>query len=80
MLRSRLNSSRFFGQSEMEIGFESGERRRISHPSMTQHVGSARQIKKILGHLEEMKATWLSATAKQMARVVLKEWKEYRKN
>jgi hypothetical protein len=35
MLRSRLNSSRFFGQSEMEIGFESGERRRISHPSMT---------------------------------------------
>jgi hypothetical protein len=44
------------------------------------HVGSARQIEKILGHLEEMKATWLSATAKQMARVVLKEWKEYRKN
>ena len=42
------------------------------------HVGSARQIKKILRHLEEMKATWLSETAKQMARAVLKEWKEYR--
>jgi len=25
-----------------------------------------------------MKATWLSETAKQMARAVLKEWKEYR--
>jgi len=42
------------------------------------HVGSARQIKKILRHLEEMKATWLSETAKQMARAVLKEWKQYR--
>jgi len=42
------------------------------------HVGSAHQIKKILRHLEEMKATWLSVTAKQMARAVLKEWKEYR--
>jgi hypothetical protein len=42
------------------------------------HVGSAHQTKKILRHLEQMKATWLSATAKQMARAVLKEWKEYR--
>ena len=42
------------------------------------HVGSARQVKKILRHLEEMKANWLSATAKQMARAVLKDWKEYR--
>ncbi|MGH9351262.1 MAG: hypothetical protein ACRD2G_03740 [Terriglobia bacterium] len=42
------------------------------------HAGSARQIKQILRHLEHMKATWLSATAKQMARAVLKEWKEYR--
>jgi len=42
------------------------------------HVGSARQVKKILRHLEEMKANWLSATAKQMVRAVLKDWKEYR--
>lgn len=42
------------------------------------HVGSARQTKKILRHLEEMKANWLSAAAKQMAKAVLKEWKEYR--
>jgi len=42
------------------------------------HVGSARQIAKILRHLEKMKATWLSAAAKQMASVVLKDWKEYR--
>ena len=42
------------------------------------HVGSARQIKKILRNLGEMKANWLSALAKQMARAVLKEWKEYR--
>ena len=42
------------------------------------HVGSARQTKKILQHLEKTNATWLSATAKQMARAVLKDWKEYR--
>ena len=43
------------------------------------HAGSARQQRKILRHLEEMKVAWLSTTAKQMARAVLKDWKEYRK-
>ena len=39
MLRSRLNSSRSSGQSEMEIGFESGERRRISiHQRLSKRI------------------------------------------
>ena len=43
------------------------------------HAGSARQIKKILWHLETMKPAWLGTAAKQMAAAILKDWKEYRR-
>ena len=42
------------------------------------HFGSASQIKNILSHLEKVESSWLYATAKQMAKAVVKDWKEYR--
>ena len=42
------------------------------------HLGSGLQVKKILRHLKEVKPSWLHLTAKQMARMVLKDWEQYR--
>jgi hypothetical protein len=42
------------------------------------HIGSGHQIKKIMKHLEEAEPSWLYEAAKQMAKAVAKDWKEYR--
>jgi hypothetical protein len=43
------------------------------------HVGTKRQVQNILRDLESKKPIWLRHAAKRMARVVEKDWKEYRK-
>jgi hypothetical protein len=42
------------------------------------HIGSKRQIPKIVKHLDETESSWLYDAAKQMAKAVTKDWKEYR--
>jgi hypothetical protein len=43
------------------------------------HLGDRRQVKRILNDLHHRKANWLSLAGKHMARVIEKEWKDYRK-
>jgi hypothetical protein len=42
------------------------------------HLGSSRQTKRILKDLRRRKANWLRSAAKEIAKVVRREWKEYR--
>jgi hypothetical protein len=42
------------------------------------HLGSGRQVKKILRHLERAESSWLYSSAKEMAKAVARDWKEYR--
>jgi hypothetical protein len=44
------------------------------------HLGTSRQVKSILKDLRRRKANWLRVAAKDMAKTVEKEWKEYRKS
>jgi uncharacterized protein DUF2252 len=41
------------------------------------HLGTPKQIKKILNDLQRRKARWLRAAAKNIAKVIKREWKEY---
>ena len=43
------------------------------------HLGTKRQVRNILKDMQSRKANWLRAAAREMARAVEKEWKEYRK-
>jgi hypothetical protein len=43
------------------------------------HLGTSQQRSNILKHLGRLKANWLHSSAKRMAKVMEKEWKEYRK-
>ena len=43
------------------------------------HLGTRRQVHRILKDIRGRKGNWLRAAAKEMARAVEKEWKEYRK-
>ena len=43
------------------------------------HVGTKRQVQNILEDLDGKKAIWLRKSAKRMAQVVEKDWREYRK-
>jgi hypothetical protein len=42
------------------------------------HLGTKRQVKHILKDLRRRKANWLRSAAKDMAKVVKRDWKEYR--
>ena len=42
------------------------------------HLGNRRRVKAILKDLRARKANWLHRDAKKMAKLVLREWKEYR--
>jgi hypothetical protein len=42
------------------------------------HLGNKRRVKAILKDLRARKANWLHRDAKKMAKLVLREWKEYR--
>jgi hypothetical protein len=42
------------------------------------HLGSTSQVKSILSHLESIDSEWLHEDARQMAKAVTKDWKEYR--
>jgi hypothetical protein len=43
------------------------------------HLGSKRPIKRILQDMDGRKSNWLRDAAKPMARMVEREWKQYRK-
>ena len=43
------------------------------------HLGNRRAAKKILADLRRRKPEWLQTAAKKMAKTVLEEWEEYRK-
>ena len=43
------------------------------------HLGTKRQTKRIVSDLRRRKPSWLYAAAKKMAKVMKREWKEYRK-
>ena len=43
------------------------------------HLGTKGSVKKILQDMDNRKSNWLRDAAKQMARVVEQDWKEYRK-
>ena len=42
------------------------------------HLGSRRRVKSVLRDLHRRKANWLLADARKMAKLVFREWKEYR--
>jgi Uncharacterized protein conserved in bacteria (DUF2252) len=44
------------------------------------HLGSRRQVARIQEDLRARKSNWLRTAAKEMARMVEKDWKEYRKS
>lgn len=44
------------------------------------HLGTRRQRTRILKHLRRMKSGWLHSAAKHMAKVIEKEWKDYKKS
>jgi Uncharacterized protein conserved in bacteria (DUF2252) len=44
------------------------------------HLGSKRQVARIQADLRARKPNWLRAAAKEMARMVEKDWKDYRKS
>jgi hypothetical protein len=44
------------------------------------HLGSRRQVARIQDDLRARKSNWLRTAAKEMARAVEKDWKEYRKS
>ena len=44
------------------------------------HLGSRRQVTRIQEDLRARKSNWLRTAAKEMARVVEKDWKDYRKS
>jgi hypothetical protein len=44
------------------------------------HLGSRRQVARIQQDLRSRKSNWLRTAAKEMARVVEKDWKDYRKS
>jgi uncharacterized protein (DUF2252 family) len=44
------------------------------------HLGSRAQVKKILKDLRRRKSNWLRKAAKDMAKTMEREWKEYRKS
>ena len=42
------------------------------------HLGSSRRVKSILVDLHRRKSSWLRAAAKEMAKVVERDWKAFR--
>jgi len=44
------------------------------------HLGSRRQVKTILKDLHRRKSNWLRSAAKDLAKTMEREWKEYRKS
>jgi hypothetical protein len=44
------------------------------------HLGSKRQVPRIQKDLRGRKSDWLRTAAKEMARMVEKDWKDYRKS
>jgi uncharacterized protein (DUF2252 family) len=43
------------------------------------HLGTTRQVKLILTDLRRRKPNWLQSAAQKMAKITLREWKEYRR-
>ncbi len=43
------------------------------------HLGTKRQIRRVLADLRRRKANWLRSAAKEMAKATEREWKEYKK-
>ena len=44
------------------------------------HLGSKRKIRAVLRHLQRQKANWLRSAAKDLAKAIEKDWREYRKS
>jgi Uncharacterized protein conserved in bacteria (DUF2252) len=44
------------------------------------HLGNGRQVKRIIKDLHRRKSNWLRSAAKDMAKTMEREWKEYRKS
>jgi hypothetical protein len=42
------------------------------------HIGTTRQIRKLLNDLGRRKPAWLRSAAKQMAKTLERDWKDYR--
>jgi hypothetical protein len=42
------------------------------------HLGRTRQIKKILKDLNRRKPKWLRSAAKEMAKAMQREWRDYK--
>ena len=43
------------------------------------HLGSGNNVRNILSHLEKAESSWLRAAARQMAKAITKDWKQYRR-
>jgi len=44
------------------------------------HLGSRRQVKAVLRHLQRQKSNWLRNAAKKMAKAIESDWKDYRRS
>ena len=44
------------------------------------HLGTTGQIRKVLNDLERRKSTWLRTAAKQMAKTLEADWKDYKQS
>ena len=44
------------------------------------HLGSKRQVRNVLKDLGRRKSNWLVTAAKQMAKAMAKEWRDYKKS
>jgi len=44
------------------------------------HLGTSSQIRKVLNDLQRRKSTWLRTAAKQMAKALEADWKEYKQS
>jgi hypothetical protein len=51
--------------------------RSVGVPRQNVHLGRERQAKNILKDLRRWKANWLRSAAKDMAKAMEREWKEY---
>jgi hypothetical protein len=67
---------------EIENLPKGGDEERLLHAMASEtanvHLGSRRQVKRILKDLRSRKASWLRSSTKEMANAMMQEWKEYR--
>jgi hypothetical protein len=68
---------------EIESLPSGGDEERLLHAMASEtanmHLGTKRQVKRILKDLRRRKANWLRSSAKDMAKAMMREWKENRR-